>query len=400
MLKYYNLFIGIKEGIGEILFKQKSPAKVVSSLFNSHKKWGKKDRAFVAETIYDIVRWKAKIEVAQNQEITELNVAKSIGVWFILKSETQLPNFEEFKDINTQEILNNFKSKQEIPQIHYSLSPWLYEYGKEKLGETQWHKELEALNQPAKIVLRCNSQKISRKKLQIELAKELIETVILENYPHALLLHSKKNVLISEAYKKGFFQIQDASSQLVAPFLEVKPGQLVIDACAGAGGKSLHLSNLMQNKGKIVAMDIYEHKLLELQKRKKLCGDSIIQTYLIKENDSLKKFNQIADCVLIDAPCSSTGIIRRNPAIKWNLTEQNFLDIVQLQKKLLEKYAQFVKPHGSLVYSTCSILSTENQQQIADFLQTNPHFSLVKEQGISPSISGFDGFYMALLRRD
>ncbi len=398
MLKYHNLVIGIAEGLETILINQKSPAKVISTLFATHKKWGKKDRNFVAETIYDMVRWKSRIEAAQEEKINQQNLFASIGVWFILKGETQLPDFKEFKGLDPIKILEQYNAKKEFPKVKYSFPDWLYNYGKNQLGETQWQKELEELNTPAKTILRCNTQKISLKKLQESLLSEAIETDVIEGYPHALALKSKQNILNSQSYKNGLFQIQDASSQLVAPFLQVETNQLVIDACAGAGGKSLHLSNLMQNQGKIIAMDIYGFKLAELERRKKLSGDKIIKIRLIKNNEDLIAYKNTADRVLLDVPCSSMGVLRRNPAIKWNLSAEKLEEIILQQESILNLYATLLKPTGGiLVYSTCSIFPTENQDQVQKFLQTNSNFKLLEQKIVLPSASGFDGFYMASL---
>ena len=179
----------------------------------------------------------------------------------------------------------------------------------------------------------------------------------------------------------------------------MQPGQWVVDTCAGAGGKTLHLASKMENKGRVIAMDIYEHKLLELKKRAKRAGVHTIETRVIKGSKSIKKLKQKADRVLIDAPCSGLGVIKRNPDSKWKL-EPEFLDRIRTtQHDLLDLYSGMVKPGGKLVYATCSILPSENQNQVKRFLTDHKEFQLIKDKKVLPSVSGYDGFYMALLQR-
>ena len=217
--------------------------------------------------------------------------------------------------------------------------------------------------------------------------------------PDALVLVERKNVFLTDAFKKGYFEVQDASSQLVAPYLDVRPGQKVVDTCAGAGGKTLHLASLMENKGQIIAMDIHAHKLAELKKRAKRDGAHNIENRTIEGTKTIKKLKGKADRVLIDAPCSGLGVLKRNPDSKWKLNPE-FLERVKItQAEILDQYASMVKQGGKLVYATCSILPSENELQVKAFLKNYPEFTLLKDQKVSPVKFGFDGFYMALLER-
>jgi len=195
--------------------------------------------------------------------------------------------------------------------------------------------------------------------------------------------------------------VQDASSQLVAAALDVKPGQRVVDCCAGAGGKTLHLAAQMENKGQLIAMDIYANKLNELRRRAKRAGAFNIEPRHIDSTKVIKKLHNSADRVLIDAPCTGLGVLRRNPDAKWKLEESFIEKITATQKQILQDYSKMVKAGGKLVYATCSILPQENSQQIAHFLKSEAgaDFSLTKEQKVYASKSGFDGFYIALLER-
>ena len=201
------------------------------------------------------------------------------------------------------------------------------------------------------------------------------------------------------SFQRGFFEIQDASSQLVAPFLKIDPGMKICDVCAGAGGKTLHLSALSKNKGQIIAMDIYKHKLVQLKKRAKRNSAFNIETKLIENSKSIKRLKGKVDRLLIDAPCSGLGVLRRNPDSKWKLQPDFLNKIKDTQLEILKKYSKLIKKNGKMVYATCSILPSENEYQIQSFLKSEEgkDFTLEEEKKISPLISGFDGFYMARL---
>jgi 16S rRNA (cytosine967-C5)-methyltransferase len=213
-----------------------------------------------------------------------------------------------------------------------------------------------------------------------------------------LEIPQRVNVFQTTMFKEGLFEVQDASSQLVAPFLQAAPGMRVIDACAGAGGKSLHLASLMQNRGRIVSMDVDAYKLKELNKRSRRNGVNIIETRLIDSTKVIKRQFETADCVLLDVPCSGLGVLRRNPDAKWKLSEKFIDEVRNTQQQILKEYSQMLKPGGKLVYATCSILPSENQLQVKSFLDNNSQYTLEEERTILPS-SGFDGFYMARMKK-
>jgi 16S rRNA (cytosine967-C5)-methyltransferase len=208
-------------------------------------------------------------------------------------------------------------------------------------------------------------------------------------------------VFTTDAFKEGLFEVQDASSQLVAEFLDVKPGQRVIDTCAGAGGKTLHLAALMENKGQLIALDIYARKLTELKRRAKRAGAHNVETREIDSTKVIKKLHNSADRVLIDAPCTGLGVLRRNPDAKWKMQPDFLEKVIATQKQILSDYSKMVKPEGKLVYATCSILPQENKEQVKTFLESEEgkDFILIRDKNIYASVEGFDGFYMALLQR-
>jgi 16S rRNA (cytosine967-C5)-methyltransferase len=283
-----------------------------------------------------------------------------------------------------------------IRKIKEAIPDWIDEAGMAELG-AQWPKELSALNVPADVVLRANTLKTTRAHLQKLLKQEDVETYAPEAYPDALILQKRKNIFSTQAFKNGLLEVQDASSQLVAPALEVEPGMRVIDACAGAGGKTLHLAALMKNRGTIIAMDTEAWKLENLKKRAARAGITIIQTRLIESSKTIKRLYDSADRLLLDVPCSGLGVLRRNPDAKWKLKPEFVENIKNTQAEILEDYSPMIHHNGKFVYSTCSILPSENSGQIEKFVQAHP-FKLIREQAVLPSVSGFDGFYISLLQ--
>jgi 16S rRNA (cytosine967-C5)-methyltransferase len=212
-------------------------------------------------------------------------------------------------------------------------------------------------------------------------------------------LDVRRNIFQTRCFQDGLFEVQDASSQEVAYFLDVSPGMRVIDACAGGGGKTLHMAALMQNKGKIIALDVHEWKLKELQKRSARAGASIIETRHIETIKVVKHLEKSADRLLLDVPCSGLGVLRRNPDIKWKLSLEAMERIKKQQQEIIASYSKMLKVGGKMVYATCSILSSENEEIVDEFVKANPDFKKTGEKKILPSQSGFDGFYMASLER-
>ncbi len=395
-----NLVLAVISAL-DLIFNEKEYAdKVVYKTLKSDKRWGSRDRRFVAESIYDSVRWKRLYnEIAGTKNhFTRENLWKFFTIHLVLKGY-ELPDWKQFDNTPVRRIKGKFDSLQSKRAVRESIPDWLDQLGEKELGDAKWEKELAALNKQAPVVIRVNILKISRAELQKQFAKEGVETEILKEYPDALLLNNRANIFRTDAFKKGFFEMQDASSQLVARYLNPEPGMRVIDACAGAGGKSLHIASLMENKGQLIALDIYEHKLQDLKKRAKRNSVHNIDTRLIRSSKTVKKLKNSADRVLIDAPCSGLGVIKRNPDSKWKL-QADFIDRIKgTQAELLDKYSQMLKVGGQMVYATCSILPSENEEQVQKFLDNHPEFTFISEEKVSPATSGFDGFYMALLEK-
>jgi 16S rRNA (cytosine967-C5)-methyltransferase len=376
--------------------------KVVARALKKDKRWGSHDRKFVAETIYEIVRWKRLyVEIAEVKEPFDRdNIWRIFAVWAVLRGYN-LPDWKYFEETPVRRIKGRFDELTKTRKYKESIPDWMDELGVKELGEAIWTKELAAQNEQAKVILRVNKLKTTKEKLRAILMDLNIATEFHVDYPDALILTERANVFLTDAFKDGLFEVQDASSQLVAYFLDVKPGMRVVDTCAGAGGKTLHLASLMENKGQLIAMDLYESKLKQLKIRAKRNGAFNIEPRVIESTKTIKKLYEKADRVLIDAPCSGLGVLKRNPDSKWKLQPEFIENIKKIQAEVLENYSKIVKPGGKLVYATCSVLPSENQEQIKHFLTTEigKEFTFVQDKKVLAHESGFDGFYMALLER-
>ncbi|OSY89476.1 RNA methyltransferase [Tenacibaculum holothuriorum] len=402
MRLHRNLVFAVIDSLRDIFNEDVYADKAVEKALKRDKRWGARDRKFVAETIYEIVRWKRLYAEIANVKapFSRPDLWRLFAVWCVLKG-IKLPDWNQIEPTPTRRIKGKFDELSKIRKFREAIPDWIDEVGVRELGEKVWTKEIAALNKQAEVILRTNTLNISKEQLQKMLRTEDIDTEFIKGNDDALKLVERANVFKTAAFKKGFFEVQDASSQLVAPFLDVKPGMKVIDTCAGAGGKTLHLASLMENKGQIIAMDIYESKLKKLKVRARRNGVHNIDTKVIDSTKVIKKLHGKADRVLIDAPCSGLGVIRRNPDSKWKL-QPEFLDRIRgVQQEVLQQYSKMVKPGGKLVYATCSVLPSENQQQIEFFLASDEgkDFIFVEDKKVLASESGFDGFYMALLEK-
>ncbi|HEY0030953.1 MAG TPA: methyltransferase domain-containing protein [Bacteroidia bacterium] len=397
-MKFHKTLIqAVADTLRQIFAEGVYADKAVEQALKSNSRFGSRDRRFIAETTYEMVRWWRLIGKAagsENGAVTDFYTL--VGVWLIIKEE-ELPDWPEFSSIDKAEVMKKYRAAAEIRKYRESVPDWLDELGSKELGEESWTKELHALNEEAKVVLRVNTIKTTSIQLQRLLREQLIETSVTGDYKDALILFKRQNLQHLSEYKQGLFEIQDASSQLIAPFMELKENMTVVDACAGAGGKSLHMAAMMHNKGKIISMDVEERKLIELKKRAERGGVNIIQTQLINSS-TLSKLKNSADRLLLDVPCSGLGVIRRNPDAKWKLRPEFIEEVKKTQQEIISNYSQMVKPGGIMVYATCSILPAENDQQVKSFLEKNTEFHLLEDRKIMPS-EGFDGFYMAKLKR-
>lgn len=369
--------------------------KVIERQLKNQIKWGSRDRKFFAETVYEIVRWERQLAHLANDN----DFWKIWGAYWV-RQGNELPDWEELEGLSAEAVIARQKDMSSFA-VAQSIPDWMDERGRQELGEA-WPDVMRALNKPAEVFLRVNALKATPEDVIKSLEKDGVQAVpVSPDLPHALRLTARKNVFITQAFKQGLFEVQDAASQMVAPLLSVEPGHRVVDACAGAGGKSLHLASLMKNKGKIISLDIHEWKLKELKVRARRDGVDIIETRVIDSNKVIKRMHESADRVLLDVPCSGMGVLRRNPDTKWKLSNDEIARLNGLQYEILAGYSHMTKKGGHLVYATCSILPSENEKQVEKFLtEHGKEWTLLRQIHVRPDQDGFDGFYAALLKRN
>jgi 16S rRNA (cytosine967-C5)-methyltransferase len=393
-----NLCEAVVGGLDQVFLQDAHANQVVEQLLLSNKKWGARDRNFIAENIYGLIRYYRLYcyAIGLEQASSADDLWLMLGAYFLDKEEgVELPAWSEWADLDRESIKARLEEGRTIRKVRESIPDWLDEVGEDELGD-KWDDVLYALNQPAPLCIRTNTLKATHESVSEFLRDEGIEYHIAPEAPDAIIIDSKRNLRNTYAYKSGWFEIQDLSSQLVAPALDIKPGMKVIDACAGAGGKTLHIAALMCGRGEIIAMDIYADKLKELESRARRNGVTDIKTVLYSAGME-HNYKGDADRVLLDVPCSATGVLRRNPDTKWKLKPEALQEVQGIQQDLLQKYSIMVKPNGIMVYATCSILPSENEMQVEDFLSRNPSFTKVSEKKVIPGESEGDGFYICQL---
>ncbi len=399
MKLHRNIALGIVSGLDKTLIEKRPAADVLKRLLKINPNWGSRDRRTIAQGFYDIIREKKFFHALTGPENEPVNLWNLIGCWMVL-NDFPLPEWVEFKNIDAEVIRAKAPVLIQDRKYKYSIPDWLDQIGLEAFGEEFWEKEIESLNTPAKLIIRVNTLLTTVEKLREKLLKNYnIITRVVPDYPHALVLKKKQSLQNIKEYREGWFEVQDANSQKISPWLKPEPGKYYIDACAGAGGKSLHLANLTKNSAKIVALDIYPAKLHELRKRCYRNKIESIQTVNIADKEIFKTLESNADGVLIDAPCSGLGVLKRNPDTKWSLTPERLSKILGTQESILQTYAPLVKEGGALVYATCSILPMENKLQVIKFLSSKlgSKFELEDECTYFSHLTGFDGFYCARL---
>ena len=392
MKLHNNTIKGVHKALEAIFEEGQYADKVIERTLKSNPKWGAKDRAFIAETTYEMVRWWRLIKhLSPSQDYWDL-----FGTYWLMQGNA-LPEWEEFARLQPDKIKSKYESITD-PGLLESIPEWLQTLGSQELGE-KWGAEIHALNEEAEVVLRVNTLKTTRERLKNTLEADGISTYLVKGYPDALILESRQNVFRHPAFKQGWFEVQDASSQLVAAALQATSGMRVIDACAGAGGKSLHLAALMGNKGKIISLDVEEWKLQQTKLRARRNGVSILEPRVIEGSKTIKRLKESADRLLLDVPCSGLGVLRRNPDTKWKLSPESIQKVQETQQVILQSYPTMLKKGGQLVYATCSILPSENELQVKKFLESEAgkDFELIEDRKVLAQESGFDGFYIARL---
>ncbi len=379
-------------------------AAIIKSVFHEHKvldhalaaafeqnpKWGRRDRSFIAETVFEVVRWKRALDfLVDSPEVKALCAAQ----W--VRMGLEIPGWWSYKGLSADGIVAREAELAAQPRaVRESVPDWLDALGATELGDA-WDAEISALNRRAPVFLRVNTLRTTRAEAITWLAAGGVEVTEVAGLPDALVLPPGKS-LPKPLRLDGRVEIQDAGSQMIAPLLDAQPGMCVIDACSGAGGKALHLAALMRDEGRIYAMDVDAGKIAELARRAKRAGAATIIRPRVIAETMTADFAGKADRLLIDAPCSGLGTLKRQPDLKWRLKPAQLDRVRALQKQLLADYRVMLKPGGRLVYATCSILPSENRAAV-DGLLGMGEYKLLEEAALSPAATGFDGFYAAAI---
>ncbi|HEY5615511.1 MAG TPA: methyltransferase domain-containing protein [Bacteroidota bacterium] len=424
---------------------------LIDTFFRSRKYLGSHDRRFIAETAYGSLRHLRRSQTVLQSALTAAQQSVNDEDGILLTIAAYLVHIERREDITASVIeqkLNEPHLKDSIPfllkqfaetnhlpatddaerlGVEYSYPDWMAKKLIAQHGAQEAQKIMASLNEQAPLTLRVNTLKAEVEACQAALKKEGIETTRTPFSPVGLNVAKRFNIFGLTAFREGMFEVQDEGSQLLPLLIDPKPTAKVLDACAGAGGKTLALAAIMKNRGEIFATDVHDGRLEELRKRSKRAGVSNVRVKVISSVDDLTRaeeaeasrvgdFNGYFDVVLIDAPCTGLGTIRRNPGMKWSVTENTVRELSEKQSAILAQSAPLVKPGGRLVYATCTMLREENEDVVEGFLSKHTEFSVAdvsasleklklssavngKYIRLQPHVHGTDGFFCAVLEK-
>jgi len=398
---------------------------VVHGYFKTRRYIGAKDRQAISATVYGVMRHRAscdwwalerglspllmnasdaaRIRLLAYLWLFEKVARDKIGILF--SGEKYAPERLSDKECSIFEKLPDLKTLP--PWVEGEYPEWLFPLLKRRFGENL-KKETHAFLEQAPLDLRVNTLKATREEALESLAQTGLVVAPTRLSPWGLRIKGRENITQTKAFQNGLVEVQDEGSQLIVDLMDVQPAQTVLDLCAGAGGKTLALAALLQNKGRVVATDTAAWRLKRTKERLKRAGAFNVELREITsvKDKWLKRQKERFDRVLVDAPCSGSGTWRRNPDQKWNIKREDIQELSELQKSLLEGAAHLVKRDGLLVYATCSLLCEENEDVAQDFLEKNPDFIMVpcgldgaQFLSLSPLQNGTDGFFAAKFAR-
>lgn len=402
----------------DVILDFKDPAdSVLHRFFRANPKLGKQERALVAEVAYTVLRHKRSLEKLIGGRVTPRQYAAVALNKYIGIGSAKLKTILSEREIDW---LTDLKSRMPefTPAEQTELPDWLYERLLPEYGAEQLHALANALNRPASLDLRANIARTSRDEVVTIFSEQGLQVTPTPYAPTGIRLGAKITLGEHSLFKHGLVEVQDEGSQLLALLVAPKRREMVADFCAGAGGKTLALGALMHSQGRLYAFDVSQKRLDKFSPRLKRSGLSNVQVQtLAHERDArLKRLHGKIDRVLVDAPCSGLGTLRRNPDLKWRQQPRDIDEMQAKQNTILMSAAKLVKVGGRLIYATCSLLRAENEDVVAAFLQQNSHFSLLncaetlRQQHIeldtgeylklSPNLHGTDGFFAAVMQRD
>lgn len=342
--------------------------------FRKHHALGSKDRKFITEKIYEMIRFRDLIDHFTERGSWEERLALiERGVYDVQKAGAHLP-----------------------PYLRLSMPKPLFTLLANQYGEKKAIELCEELNREAPITIRVNPLKISRDAL-MELWYGFFPMEKTERSPLGIKIGKRAPLLQTEEYRKGYFEIQDEGSQLLALLVDAKKGMNILDFCAGSGGKSLALAPQMQGTGQLYLHDIRQSSLKNAKQRLARASIQNVQFLLADEKKKWARLEGKMDRVLLDVPCTGTGTLRRNPDMKWRFTNTLLEETTSLQREIVAKAVTYLKPGGKLIYTTCSLLQQENQDQIAFFEKAHNLVRLQPDFFTLPTSGGPDGFFGAVL---
>lgn len=406
---------------------------LMATYFKSRRYIGSKDRGAISDLLYFCLRYGGTLEWHVEQCERAVNPRRIVMVGLLFHGEKPLKHerivelFDGTKyaprplDDAEHVILSRCEGREFMPAAmpmpaRLNYPDWMEGRLKDAFGD-ELAPAMMALSEQAPIDLRCNTLKCpDRADLVLALDRDGHFAVLTPHSPIGLRLKKRLPVFNTQAFKDGKYEMQDEGSQIVGLLCEARPGQKVIDFCAGAGGKTLTIAASMQNKGRIMAFDVAAHRLEQIHKRLARAGVHNVQTHVLRDERDpfLKRHVGSADWVVLDAPCSGSGTWRRNPDLKWRFALDDLQEIKAVQARILDSAQRLVKPGGKLLYITCSIFPDENFHQIKQFLGNNPAFKVERPSklwqkhthdlpGVGPAIvlsphkDGTDGFFAVTL---
>ncbi len=347
---------------------------LISNYFRAHSALGSKDRAYIADTLYSLVRWKR-----------------------LLDAHLANPSWQERLALYQAQPLPLLQAKPNLsPAEKWSFPEELFQLLVRDYGEEQAISIASTSNTAAPATIRVNTLKISRDTLFAKWQEEY-RVALCPIAKNGIVFTEKTHFFSMPDFVAGHFEVQDEGSQILADLMDPKPGDWALDYCAGSGGKTLAFAPKMEGKGQIFLHDVRKIALSQAKKRLKRAGIQNAQFHL-PESAGLQTLKKKVDWVLVDAPCSGTGTLRRNPDMKWKFQQEHLLSIVEEQRQIFENALQFVKPGGHIVYATCSLLSEENEEQVTYFLKT---YSLEMEKvlKLEQTLGGMDGFFGVVFKK-
>jgi 16S rRNA (cytosine967-C5)-methyltransferase len=406
------------ELIHEVLRFSTPADAVVSSFFRQHRMLGMRERQTLAETVYLVLRERLKWQYLAKSGTDGLGRRLALLAWqgsesFLKAAATA----DEYAWVCKARMMDLSKQPE---NLRHNLPEWLAVMLKDQVGDEFWPL-VQAMAQPAGLDLRVNAIKVKREEAQAALAAEGIATEPVRWSPWGLRTDGKPTLNRTEVFKRGDVEVQDEGSQLLALLTEAKRGEMVVDFCAGAGGKTLALGAMMRNTGRLYAFDVSAHRLAALKPRLARSGlSNVYPAGIAHERDErIKRLAGKMDRVLVDAPCSGLGTLRRNPDLKWRQSAKAIEELTVKQTAILNSAARLVKSGGRLVYATCSLLREENEAIAEAFSAEHPDFELLdaaqvlEHQRVEdaqtltrdgylrlwPHIHGTDGFFAAVWQR-